>query len=111
LKSSTLTGTPRAAPQTYINELSEAVAVDPGQILRIDTTTAPGKKQLADVLMRIMPIRFEVDEIATALAAGYRPIENPQTRRSRARTSTDCRGARFGCIKKYAYQVTEQRRG
>lgn len=66
-------GTPRPAPQTYIASLSEAVAVDPGAILRIDVTTAPGRKQLADVLLRLMPISFAPDDIAGAMQPQYRP--------------------------------------
>lgn len=59
-------GTPRNAPQSYIESLSESIAVDPGEILRIDTTTKPGRKQLADILMRIMPISFEPDAVKNA---------------------------------------------
>ncbi len=58
--------TPVPAPQTYINELSAALAVDPSILLRIDTTTAPGRKQLADTLIKLVPISFEPEEIQRA---------------------------------------------
>lgn len=104
-------GTPRSAPQTFVNELSEAIAVDPGQILRIDATTAPGKKQLAEILLRIMPIRFEPEEIRSALDASYRPGAGVATldvsgmALPAVETALDLDG-----LKAYAYKVTEQRR-
>jgi energy-coupling factor transporter ATP-binding protein EcfA2 len=55
------------APQSYINQLSEALAVDPSVLLRVDATTVPGRRQLAAELMRLVPIVFTQEEIATAI--------------------------------------------
>jgi len=113
-------GTPRPAPQTYIQSLSEAVAVDPGSILRIDVTTAPGRKQLAEILLRIMPIRFTPDEIAAALvrpafdvrdqngmpvADNRQPFDAAALNLPAVAAPLDLDG-----LKKYIAQVTEQRR-
>jgi hypothetical protein len=65
-------GTPRPAPQTYINSLADSTAVDPGKILRIDATTVPGRKALAEILLEIMPLSFTAEEIAAKLSADYR---------------------------------------
>jgi energy-coupling factor transporter ATP-binding protein EcfA2 len=59
-------GNPVPAPQSYVSQLSESIAVDPGSILRIDATTAAGKKALAEILMRLMPIEFDAAEIGAA---------------------------------------------
>jgi hypothetical protein len=60
-------GNPVAAPQTYVNRLSEAQAVDPGAILRIDASTAVGKKALTEMLLRIVPTHFTPAEVGPAL--------------------------------------------
>jgi energy-coupling factor transporter ATP-binding protein EcfA2 len=113
-------GTPRPAPQTYIASLSEAVAVDPGQILRIDVTTAPGRKQLADILLRIMPIQFTPEEIAAALVrpeviirdqhglivpSNVKPFDPAALSLPAITGPLDLDG-----LRKYVGQVTEQRR-
>ena len=59
-------GVPQPAPQTLINQWSEALAVDPGAILRIDATTAAGRKALLDLLLRINPLTFTPVEISQA---------------------------------------------
>lgn len=55
-----------AAPQTYINRLSEAIAVDPGKLLRMDVTTAPGRKAFCAELLKLMPIEFTPDSVIVA---------------------------------------------
>ena len=51
-------GTVRNAPMEYIRELGEAIAVDPGAILRIDAATVPGRKALAEILLQNLPHRL-----------------------------------------------------
>ena len=65
-------GTPRNAPQTYIGQLASADAVDPGKILRIDTTKAPGRKELSELMLTIIPINFTAQDVADRLAIPYR---------------------------------------
>lgn len=104
-------GTPRRAPQTYINELADALAVDPGKILGINASTVPGRKALAEILLKIMPIRFEPAEIAAKLSADYRDGSEV--------AKLDTNGLALPAItgpldldglKKYALTVTDQRR-
>jgi hypothetical protein len=104
-------GTPRPAPQTYIATLSEAVAVDPGQILRLDVTTAPGRKALADMLLRIMPLSFTAEEISAALAKPYRPDSTmPNFSTSELALPPVAATLDLDGLKKYVALVTEQRR-
>ena len=102
-------GTPRNAPQTYINELGNLSAVDPSQILAINATTTPGRKLLAEILLRIMPISFE--STAVQQAVQYRSsVEVPRSDPDMlalpvADSPLDLEG-----LKKFAAQVTELRR-
>lgn len=104
-------GTPRPAPKEYLDSLSKITAVDPGRILRIDTTTAPGRKELADLLLSIVPIQFTPEEIATKLSADYREgsevakLNIADLALPSIATTLDLDG-----LKKYAAAVTEQRR-
>lgn len=69
-------GTPRKAPKSYIEELSKSVAIDPSIILRIDSSTAAGKKQLAAEFTKLIPIMFDRMDIERAFCirfVGARP--------------------------------------
>lgn len=61
-------GRPRGAPQGYINELAESLAMDPSILLRMDVTTAPGRQKLAAELMRLVPISFPPEDVRAASA-------------------------------------------
>lgn len=103
-------GTPRNAPQTYINELSDALAVDPSILLRIDPTTVPGRKALAAELMRLVPLSFEPDEVNRACS--YRSsldIPNGQADTIALSESPE-RPLTLDEFKKTIAQITEQRR-
>ncbi len=56
-------GTIRKAPQTYLKELAEVNSVDPSVLLRIDSTTAPGRAKLAAELLRLVPVLFQPEEV------------------------------------------------
>lgn len=102
-------GTPRNAPQTYINELSEAVAVDPGQILRLDATTAPGRKRLSEILLQIMPISFDpaaIEQACLVRSSIDVPMKDPDILACPVPPAAlDLDG-----LKKFAASLTEQRR-
>jgi hypothetical protein len=59
-------GQPVPEPQTFINRLSKAVAVDPSMILKLDTTTAAGRKGLSEILLSVMNLEFTPAEIIDA---------------------------------------------
>ncbi len=111
-------GTPRRAPQTYINELADALAVDPGKILRIDASTVPGRKALAEILLKIMPIRFEPAEIEQALQfkplalldQNGRPVADNRTAPEPLSLPAVTAPLDLDGLKKYALTVTDQRR-
>ena len=104
-------GTPRPAPKSYLDSLADVSAIDPGRILSFDTSTAPGQKALAETLLQIVPIAFTPEEIARKLSAEYR--EGSEI------AKLDVAGLALPAIssdldldglKKFALQVTEQRR-
>lgn len=106
-------GLPRGAPQSYIQSLGDATAVDPASILRIDTTTVPGRKALAELLLQIVNVSFQPDELATALAAEYRAGAGIRIFSSDLATlSLPAVAAALDLdgLKKYSAQVTELRR-
>lgn len=76
-------GTPRPAPQTAINELGSILAVDPGKLLRIDATTAAGRRVLIGELLKLARISFPREDVVRALtyysnsAAWYAAKTNP----------------------------------
>jgi energy-coupling factor transporter ATP-binding protein EcfA2 len=100
--------TPMPAPQTYINDLSKALAIDPSILLRIDTTTAPGKKQLADTLMRLVPISFSPEEIGRAVA--YRSTLDSTEADAVALRQSPESDITLDDLKKLCAEVTENRR-
>jgi energy-coupling factor transporter ATP-binding protein EcfA2 len=90
-------GTPRNAPQSYINDLAQSMACDPTILLRMDSSTVPGRKALAAELMKLVPIRFQPEEItACGVENGAMPI---------GRDALDLDG-----LKKVHATVTEERR-
>ncbi len=98
------------APMTYLSELSEALAVDPSVLLRIDAASAPGKRLLAAELMKLVPISFGPEEINRA--CGIRTSDQVDFYSTDALAlseavaiETDLDG-----LKKMAASVTEQRR-
>lgn len=103
-------GTPRPAPQTYINELAESLSVDPSVLLRIDVTTAPGRKQLATELMKLVPISFAPEEVNRACA--YRSSSKVPHGETDAIALTQSPESALDLdgLKKCATSVTEQRR-
>ena len=60
------------APMTFIRQLGESWAIDPGKILEIDASTAGGRKALMTALLEIMPLQFHPEEVRAALRAGGR---------------------------------------
>jgi hypothetical protein len=101
-------GTVRKAPMDYIRELGEAIAVDPGAILRIDSATVPGRKQLAEILLKICPISFTLEELdATTACRSSVEVQQPDTHMSKAvfGEATTLDG-----IKKLTATIAEQRR-
>jgi len=103
-------GTPRPAPQSYINELGSALAVDPSTLLRIDTSTVPGRHALAVELMKLVPISFAPEEIiraASYLSSADVPRDTPD-----AIALVQQPDGAWGLdeIKKAATWATEQRR-
>lgn len=105
-------GLPVPAPMSFVTKLSEAVAVDPGAILKIDTGTIPGRKQLAELLLRLMPIEFSPEEIASVIGAEYRPGAEVRILdvKALALPEPPAVAADLDGLKKYFGLVTEQRR-
>ncbi len=60
-------GTPREAPATYLKELGEPVAIDPGKLLRLDVTTKPGLEAFAAEVQKVMALSWTPDEVLGAL--------------------------------------------
>lgn len=54
-------------PATYLKQFATAAAVDPGALLRIDTTKAAGRRELAKTLMGIVPMDFDTAAVREAL--------------------------------------------
>ena len=53
------------SPRTFIKELGEAIAVDPGKLLSLDTTTKPGKEALIAELLKALPVEISISDIET----------------------------------------------
>lgn len=62
-----------AAPQTYINRLAESIAVDPAMIL------ATPVKELAALLLKIMPIEYTRPELLAAIGDAHQVKYMPDT--------------------------------
>lgn len=58
-----------ASPQKFIQSLGESLAVNPAKLLRIDSSTAAGRKALAASLLEIMPLSFTVDDMEAEIAS------------------------------------------
>lgn len=58
------------APQTFISQLGESWAIDPGELLSIDATKSAGQKALVAKLLEIMPIAFAPEEVAACGVQG-----------------------------------------
>ena len=103
-------GTPRPAPQSYINELGSALAVDPSTLLRIDATTVPGRRALAAELLKLVPVSFAPDEVN--LACSYRSSVDVARGSEDAIALSDRSFAPMSLddLKKASAAVTEQRR-
>lgn len=98
------------APASYIKDLSEALAVDPSILLRIDSTTAPGKRALALELLRLVPISFDPEEVNKAVA--YRSsMDVPFAERDViALPESPTAEMNLDGLKKVIVLITEQRR-
>ncbi len=59
-------GTPVPSPQTQLNQLADSLAIDPSILLRMDASTVPGRRALAAEFLKLIPISFAPDEVATA---------------------------------------------
>jgi energy-coupling factor transporter ATP-binding protein EcfA2 len=103
-------GTPRAAPQSYINELGSALAVDPSTLLRIDATTVPGRRALAAELLKLVPVSFEPDEVNRACS--YRSsVDVPRGSEDAIALPVSPEAPlSLDDLKKASAQITEQRR-
>ena len=101
-------GTVRNAPMEYIRELGEAIAVDPGAILRIDAATVPGRKALAEILLKICPIAFSPEELDTATACRSSVDVKDADAHMAAEVIKDATGLEG--MKKLVAVITEQRR-
>ncbi len=99
-----------AAPQSYIAELSEALAVDPSVLLRIDSTTVPGKRALAAELMRLVPISFDPEEVNRACAYRSSDAVGFHERDALAIPESPDTSLALEGLKKIVTQITEQRR-
>ena len=55
------------SPRKFMQQLGESMAVDPSELLSIDATTAAGRKALMKALLDVMPVSFNVSELAEAL--------------------------------------------
>ncbi len=51
-------------PATFIQELGESIGVNPARLLKIDTSTKPGKRDLMNALLETMRIEFNLEEFA-----------------------------------------------
>ena len=60
-------GVPVPAPKEFVEKLGQSWAVDPSAILKIDASTAAGRKTLMDRLLAIMPVEFGPHELADAV--------------------------------------------
>lgn len=54
------------APQSYLASLGSAIAVDPATLLKIDATSAGGRRALAAELMKLVPLSFAPEEVNRA---------------------------------------------
>ena len=103
-------GQPRNAPQTYLKELGEATAIDPATLLRFDATTVPGRRALAEQLMKLVPIAFTPEEVERACA--YRStIAIPRgSGDALALSQQPTESVNLDELKKLSAYVTEERR-
>lgn len=99
-------GIPIPAPQTWVNELFSAF--DPGELLKIDATTAEGRRKLSELLLKLMPLWFEVDDIQTACT--YRGTLESSKPDTMALATLPEAAVGLDGLKKISAQVTELRR-
>lgn len=50
-------------PATFLRELAESIALNPARLLKIDTSTKPGKRQLIQELLETMPVQFAPEDL------------------------------------------------
>ena len=103
-------GTVVKAPQSYINELSSAMAVDPSTLLRLDCSTVPGRKALSAELLRLVPVAFAPDEVNRACS--YRSsVDVPRGSEDAIALPVSPEAPlSLDDLKKASAQITEQRR-
>jgi hypothetical protein len=112
-------GTVREAPATYLKELGEPVAIDPGRLLSLDVTTAPGLAKFTEEIQKAMPLVWTPEEITAAMqrpalkaldqhgnpVTDNRPAFKLDVSLPTVEQNLDLKG-----IKKYIAAVTEARR-
>lgn len=101
-------GVPLPSPKTFVDDLSRHLAVDPSILLRLDATTAPGRKALAAELMKLVPLAFPVQEVIGAFER--RPGKLPPDPDTVPAPATLVSDLGLDDLKKLQTQVTEQRR-
>jgi chromosome segregation ATPase len=102
-------GTPRPAPQSFINELGSAMAVDPSALLRIDASTVPGRRALSAELLKLVPVSFTPAEVARACMFRSSP-EIPLGEMDAIAIEHPADPQTLDDLKKLVASITEQRR-